>query len=139
MTAQQILMARLQLKPLVARLRQKCVRHLLDQTDHVHLVRLQTGSADLAAGDLQKAVQHREQHLAACPDAFKPDALLLLQFAVEQQRADAHDGVHRRAHIVAERGKHPVAILGDRCGLILGRLAGQVLLPPPLRPDGVRP
>ena len=33
--------------------------------------------------------------------------LLLLKFAVEQQRANAHDRVHRGTHIVADPGEHP--------------------------------
>ena len=51
-------------------------------------------------------------------------ALLLLQFAVEQQRADAHDRIHRRPHVVAERRQHAVAVAGDGGGLFLCRLAG---------------
>ena len=71
-TAQQIIVARLQLQPLVARLRLQRLGDLLHQADHIDFVDLQAGAADLAAGDLQQAVQHREQRLAACPDALQP-------------------------------------------------------------------
>ena len=109
------------LQPLVVRLRRQHAGHLVHQCRHIDLGGPQLGIAG-AAGDLQHAVQQRQQRLGTGLDPADPDPLLVAEIGfLEQQGADAEDAVHRRADIVADGGEHPVAIVEDRRQLLAER------------------
>ena len=110
LAAQQVVAADAQLQPLVARLRPQHVHDFLHQGGDLNRLAQQRAAAGLAAGHLQQAVQHAQQRPAAAMHAVQPGALFLLQLAVQQQFADAHDAGHRRADVVAEGGEQPMLV-----------------------------
>ena len=97
---------------------------------HAHLLQFQFSGFDLA--QVQDLIHHAQQGFAAAGNGIEVGLLCRRVLVAQQARAHAHDGVHRRADLVAHVGQelllHAFAVLGA-----LALCIGFILLPVQLR------